>query len=286
MRFTRAEVRARLDREIEAGRPIVGAGAGTGISAKFIEAGGADLILVYNSGRFRMAGHSSMAGLMAYGDANAIVLEMGARDVLPVVKHTPVIAGVNGTDPTRRMSSFLDEVAREGFSGVNNFPSVGLFDGRVRRELESSGLGFDREVAMIKIARALELFTITYVFTEDEARQMAGIGADVVVGHMGLTVGGSRGMSAEDALSLDGAVDKTDRIYAAAKTENPDVIVLTHGGPIATPEDVAYVMSRSSAQGFVGASSMERLPVERALEAVTREFKSVGTGAEPVTQES
>lgn len=282
MSFTREQVVDRLNTQVSDQRPIVGAGgAGTGISAKFIErGGGADVIIVYNSGRFRMAGHSSMCGLLPLGDANAIVLEMGEREVLPVVHNTPVIAGVNGTDPTRDMRRLLEQVAAAGFSGVNNFPTVGLFDGRIREELEASGLGFQREVEMIEIAHQLGLFTIVYVFTPQEAAAMAAVGgADAVIAHMGgLTVGGSIGMSTDGAFSLEDACDRVQAIGGeAALAAKADVIVLCHGGPIATPSDAEYVMKRSNAVGFVGASSMERLPVEEALTQTTAAFKATTT---------
>ena len=278
MQFTRQEIIDRLRGQIERRQAIVCAGAGTGISAKFIERGGADLIIVYNSGRFRMAGHSSMCGLLALGDANAIVMEMGEREILPVVQRTPVIAGVNGTDPTRVMRRFLSDVADAGFSGVNNFPTVGLFDGRIRKELEASDLGFSREVEMISIAHELGLFTIVYVFTPQEAAAMAAAGADAVIAHMGLTVGGSIGMTSEDAMTLDASCELVQAIGESALAERPETFVLCHGGPIATPDDAAYVMSRSNAVGFVGASSMERLPVEEALSSTTENFKSIPIG--------
>ena len=278
MQYTRQQVISRLQSQIDRKQAIVCAGAGTGISAKFIERGGADLVIVYNSGRFRMAGHSSMCGLLALGDANAIVMEMGEREILPVVQRTPVIAGVNGTDPTRVMRRFLGQVSEAGFSGVNNFPTVGLFDGRIRRELEASDLGFAREVEMIATAHELGLFTIVYVFTPQEAAAMAAAGADAVIAHMGLTVGGSIGMSAEEAMSLDVACEQVQAIGAAAVTQQTDVLVLCHGGPIATPDDAAYVMSRTGAVGFVGASSVERLPVEEALSSTTEQFKSIPIG--------
>lgn len=274
MRFTRDQIVDRLRAQMAQQSPIVGAGAGTGLSAKFIERGGADLLIVYNSGRFRMAGHSSMCGLLPLGDANAIVLEMGEREVLPVVHDTPVIAGVNGTDPTRDMRRFLRTVAATGFSGVNNFPTVGLFDGRIRRELEASGLGFQREVDMIEAAHDQGLFTIVYVFTPEEAAAMTAVGADVVIAHMGLTIGGSVGMDTTAAFSLDDSCDRVEAIASAASGVRDDVIVLCHGGPIAEPTDAEYVMKRTSAVGFVGASSMERLPVEHALTEVTQAFKA------------
>lgn len=278
MQYARQEIVDRLRGQIDRKQAVVCAGAGTGISAKFIERGGADLIIVYSSGRFRMAGHSSMCGLLALGDANAIVMEMGEREILPVVQRTPVIAGVNGTDPTRVMRRFLSGVADAGFSGVNNFPTVGLFDGRFRKELEASDLGFSREVEMISIAHALGLFTIVYVFTPQEAAAMAAAGADAVIAHMGLTVGGSIGMTSEEAMTLDASCELVQAIGESALAERPETIVLCHGGPIATPDDAAYVMGRSNAVGFVGASSMERLPVEEAVSSTTEHFKSIPIG--------
>jgi predicted TIM-barrel enzyme len=278
MIFSRDDVLRRLRTEISQGRPIVGAGAGTGISAKFAEEGGADLIIIYNSGRFRMAGHGSLAGLLAYGDANAIVKEMGEREILPVVRDVPVIAGVMGTDPLRRMEYLLTELDALGFSGVNNFPTVGLIDGRFRMELERTGMGFAKEVEMIRAAHERGFFTCVYVFNPDEAAAMAQVGADAVIAHVGLTVGGSIGLSDNDALSLDKAPAVVQAIADAAKRIKRDVLVLCHGGPIATPEDAAYVLSRCDAQGFVGASSMERLPVETAIATTTRAFKSISPG--------
>jgi predicted TIM-barrel enzyme len=278
MIFSRDDVLRRLRMEVSQGRPIVGAGAGTGISAKFAEQGGADLIIVYNSGRFRMAGHGSLAGLLAYGDANAIVKEMGEREILPVVRDVPVIAGVMGTDPLRRMEHLLVELDALGFSGINNFPTVGLIDGRFRMELERTGMGFSKEVEMIRAAHERGFFTCVYVFNPDEAAAMAQVGADAVIAHVGLTVGGSIGLSDDDALSLDKAPAVVQAIADAAKRIKRDVLILCHGGPIATPEDAAYVLSRCDATGFVGASSMERLPVETAIAATTRAFKSISPG--------
>ena len=275
MIFSRDDVLRRLRTEISQGRPIVGAGAGTGISAKFAEEGGADLIIIYNSGRFRMAGHGSLAGLLAYGDANAIVKEMGEREILPVVRDVPVIAGVMGTDPLRRMEHLLAELDALGFSGINNFPTVGLIDGRFRMELERTGMGFSKEVEMIRAAHEHGFFTCVYVFNANEAAAMAEVGADAVIAHVGLTVGGSIGLSDNDALSLDKAPAVVQAIADAAKRIKRDVLVLCHGGPIATPEDAAYVLSRCDALGFVGASSMERLPVETAIATTTRAFKSI-----------
>ena len=275
MRYSRDEVRARLCAQIDAGQPVIGAGAGTGISAKFAEAGGADLIIIYNSGRFRMAGHGSLAGLLAFGDANAVVLEMGERDILPVVRSTPVIAGVMGTDPMRQMGVLLRQLDALGFSGINNFPTVGLTDGRFRMELERTGLGFGKEVDMIAAAHELGFFTCPYVFNPEESEAMARAGADLVIAHMGLTVGGSIGLALDDAMPLEAAPARVQDIGDAAWRVNPDVLLLCHGGPIATPGDAAFVLERCDAVGFVGASSMERLPVETAITATIREFKSL-----------
>ena len=275
MRYTREQVLERLRAQRDAGNSIVGAGAGTGISAKFAEVGGADLIIIYNSGRFRMAGHGSLAGILAYGDANQIVKEMGEREVLPVVTSTPVIAGVMGTDPLRRMDYLLREIDALGFSGVNNFPTVGLIDGRFRMELERTNLGFGKEVDLIRLAHAMGFFTIPYVFNPAEAKAMAEAGADAVIAHMGLTVGGSIGLDRGDAMKLNQAPAAVQAIGEAAWRVNRDVLLLCHGGPIATPEDARYVLERTDAVGFVGASSMERLPVETAIANTMREFKSV-----------
>ncbi|CAN5580481.1 phosphoenolpyruvate hydrolase family protein [soil metagenome] len=273
--WTRGDVLARLQAEIEGGRPVVGSGAGIGLSAKFAEAGGADLILIYNSGRFRMAGHGSNAGLLAIGDANAIVMEMGEREVLPVVTDTPVIAGINGTDPTRRMSTLLRNVAGLGFAGVINFPSHGIIDGRWRQSLEMTGFGYDREVAMIAEAHRQDLFTMAYVFTPEESVAMTDAGVDVIVAHMGLTVGGSIGAPTDFAIPLDDAVDRMEAIAASARAVRPDMLVVCHGGPIATPADVEYVLGKSSVVGFIGASSVERLPVEIALRDTVAGFKAI-----------
>jgi len=277
MKFSRTEVLRRLCSQIALHRPIIGAGAGTGISAKFAEEGGADLIIVYNSGRFRMAGHGSLAGLLAYGDANAIVKEMGEREILPIVRDVPVIAGVMGTDPLRRMDYLLAELDSLGFSGINNFPTVGLIDGRFRMELERTGMGFGREVDMIGLAHKRGFFTCVYVFNAGESSAMAKAGADVIIAHVGLTVGGSIGLADNDAMSIDKAAAVIQEIGEAAKVINPDGLLLCHGGPIATPEDAAYVLDHCAAVGFVGASSMERLPVETAIAATTRAFKSIAT---------
>jgi len=261
--------RAMIDRR----EPIVGGGAGTGLSAKGEEAGGIDLIVIYNSGRYRMAGRGSAAGLLAYGNANEIVVEM-AREVLPVVKRTPVLAGVNGTDPFVMMPQFLRSLRDMGFSGVQNFPTVGLFDGRMRVAFEETGMGYGLEVDMIGEAHALDLLTTPYVFTPDEARAMTAAGADIVVAHMGVTTGGAIG--ATSAVTLADCVPAIDAIAEAALSVRRDVIVLCHGGPIAMPEDASYVLRECRAcHGFYGASSMERLPVEAALAEQTRTFKAI-----------
>jgi predicted TIM-barrel enzyme len=268
--MTRQEILDRFHRKVAAGQPIVGGGAGTGISAKFEEAGGIDLIVIYNSGRFRMAGHGSLAGLMPFGDANAIVMDM-AREVLPVVRHTPVLAGVCATDPMRRMERFLIEVRDIGFTGVQNFPTVGLIDGSFRVNLEETNFGYPREVEMVRLARELDLLTTPYVFCPEDAVAMTQAGADVLVAHMGLTTSGSIG--AKTAKTLDQSVELIDRITGAAKSIRPDVIVLCHGGPIAEPADAEYVIRHCRAvDGFYGASSMERLPTERAIRQQTEEF--------------
>jgi predicted TIM-barrel enzyme len=269
----REQAFARLRGQAVQGRPIIGAGAGTGLSAKCAEAGGADLIIIYNSGRYRMAGRGSLAGMLPYGDANAIVMEM-ATEVLPVVRDTPLLAGVCGTDPFRLMPVFLKQIKESGFSGVQNFPTVGLFDGVFRQNLEETGMGYDLEVEMIRQAHAMDLLTCPYVFTEDEARKMTEAGADVLVPHMGLTTAGLIG--ARTALSLDQAVQRVQALCDAARAVNPDILVLCHGGPIAEPDDAAYVLQRTTGVvGFFGASSMERLPTEVAMTANMRRFKSL-----------
>jgi predicted TIM-barrel enzyme len=271
--MNRAEALGRLRATVQAGGVIIGAGAGTGLSAKCVEAGGVDLIIIYNSGRYRMAGRGSLAGLLPYGDANAIVVEM-ANEVLPIVKKTPVLAGVCGTDPFRVMPYFLKQLKEMGFSGVQNFPTVGLFDGTFRQNLEETGMGFDLEVEMIRMAHELDLLTAPYVFTPDEARAMAQAGADVLVPHMGLTTKGAIG--AQTALTLDQCVERIQAIHDAARAVNPDILVLCHGGPIAEPEDAAYVLARTQGiVGFFGASSMERLPTEIAITENTRRFKQI-----------
>lgn len=257
----------------DAGTPIVGGGAGTGLSAKCEEAGGIDLIVIYNSGRYRMAGRGSLAGLMPYGDANAVVMEM-AGEVLPVVKHTPVLAGVCASDPFRFMDKFLDQIKAAGFSGVQNFPTVGLIDGTFRANLEETGMSFSLEVDMISMAHEKDMLTTPYVFCEDDARAMAGAGADIIVVHLGLTTGGSIG--AETGVTLEQAPALTDAWAKAALEVNPDVIVLVHGGPVAMPEDAEYVLKNTKhCHGFYGASSMERLPTEIALTEQTRKFKNI-----------
>jgi predicted TIM-barrel enzyme len=272
-RFARADLLAKFRGMVERREPIVGGGAGTGLSAKCEEAGGIDLIVIYNSGRYRMAGRGSLAGLLAYGNANEIVVEM-AREVLPVVKNTPVIAGVNGTDPFLLTDHFLAGLKAMGFAGVQNFPTVGLIDGTFRQNLEETGMGYGLEVEMIARAHALDLLTTPYVFSAAEAVAMAEAGADIIVPHMGLTTGGSIG--AETAKTLDDCVALVDDWAAAALAVRPDIIVLCHGGPIAMPEDAAYVLQRCRhCHGFYGASSMERLPTEQALTAQTRAFKQV-----------
>jgi predicted TIM-barrel enzyme len=258
---------------IENNEPIIGGGAGTGLSAKCEEAGGIDLIVIYNSGRYRMAGRGSLAGLLAYGNANEIVMDM-ANEVIPVVKHTPVLAGVNGTDPFCNIPKFLDDVIKAGFSGVQNFPTVGLIDGNFRANLEETGMGYDLEVDMIRQAHEKGLLTTPYVFSKEDAIKMAQAGADIIVPHMGLTTGGNIG--AETALTLADCVPLINEWASAAKEVRPDIIVLCHGGPIATPEDAKYIIDNcSECHGFYGASSMERLPTESALTRTTRLFKNI-----------
>jgi predicted TIM-barrel enzyme len=271
--FSREQCLQRLRDEVARGRPIIGGGAGTGISAKCAEAGGIDLIIIYNSGRFRMAGRGSLSGMMPYGDANQIVVEM-AREVLPIVKHTPVLAGVCGTDPFRIMRLFLRELQALGFSGVQNFPTVGLIDGTFRQGLEETDMGFGLEVDMIRQARELGLLTCPYVFNEEEAKAMARAGADVLIPHMGLTTKGSIG--ARTALTLEQAAERVQALCDAAKSVNPDVLVLCHGGPISEPEDAQYVLSHTrGVVGFFGASSIERLPTEVAITNCVRRFKEL-----------
>jgi predicted TIM-barrel enzyme len=272
---TRQQILQRLRNKVASGQPILGGGAGTGISAKLEEAGGIDLIVIYNSGRFRMAGRGSLAGMMPYGDANGIVMDM-AREVLPVVRHTPVLAGVCGTDPFRRIDRFLREVRDAGFAGVQNFPTVGLVDGTFRQGLEETGMGFDREVEMIRQARGLDLLTTPYVFTPDEAAAMAEAGCDILIPHLGLTTKGSIG--ARTAITLEEAAVRCQAMHDSARAVNPDLLVLCHGGPIAEPEDAQYILDHTTGiVGFYGASSLERLPVEPAIIERTRAFAQLRT---------
>ncbi|SDE87074.1 transcriptional regulator [Dyadobacter soli] len=272
--YTKQEVRDRLKSTLDQGKAIIAAGAGTGISAKFIEKGGADLIIIYNSGRFRMSGHGSTAGLMAYGDANAVAMEIGEFEVLPVVEEIPVICGVHGSDPRRRMWHHLLKVKEMGFSGVNNFPTHSIVDGHFRQVLEETGMGFAKEVEMIRLATMMDLFSIVYVATPEEARQMAEVGADAIIAHVGTTVGGSVGV-VDATCSMDEAIARTQEIGDAARNVNKDVFVLAHGGPVNTPDDVREVLSKSDIHGFVGASSLERMGVEQSLTDLTRDFKSI-----------
>lgn len=272
--YTRQEVRDRLRATLNQNKAIIAAGAGTGISAKFIEKGGADLLIIYNSGRFRMSGHGSTAGLMAYGDANAVAMEIGEFEVLPVVEEIPVICGVHGSDPRRRMWHHLLKVKDMGFSGVNNFPTHSIVDGHFRQVLEETGMGFDKEIEMIRLADKMDMFSIVYVATPDDGRQMAEAGADAIIAHVGTTVGGSIGV-VDATCSMDEAVERTEAIINAAQAVNPDAFFLAHGGPINTPDDVRIMMERTSAHGFVGASSLERMGVEQSLIDLTKEFKSL-----------
>ncbi|WP_372027449.1 phosphoenolpyruvate hydrolase family protein [Tistrella mobilis] len=272
-RFDRGQLMDRFRRMVADRIPIIGGGAGTGLSAKCEEAGGIDLIVIYNSGRYRMAGRGSLSGLLAYGNANEIVMEM-AREVLPVVKHTPVLAGVNGTDPFCIFDHYLDQLKALGFAGVQNFPTVGLIDGVFRQNLEETGMGYAHEVEMIRLAAAKDMLTTPYVFGEADAVAMAEAGADIIVCHLGLTTGGSIG--ADTAVKLEDCPAMVDRWAAAAQSVNPDVIVLVHGGPVSMPEDARYVLKTARhCHGFYGASSMERLPTEVALTEQTRAFKSI-----------
>ena len=276
MSIPRQEIIARLQAQQAAGRPIVGCGAGTGISAKFAEAGGADLIIIYNSGRFRMAGRGSLSGMMPYGDANGIVVEMAA-EVLPVVEDTPVLAGVCGTDPFRLKHVFLKQLKEIGFSGVQNFPTVGLLDGTFRENLEGTGMGYDKEVEAIAIAHQLDMFTAPYVFTPEEATAMAEAGADLLVAHVGLTTAGTIGAAV--AFTLEEAVDKVQEMAAAGRRVNPDQIVICHGGPFDEPENVGTALQMMPGiAGFFGASSIERLPTERAIRGQVEAFKGMALG--------
>ncbi len=272
-RETRSEILARFRSQVAAGKPIIGGGAGTGISAKCAEAGGIDLIIIYNSGRFRMAGRGSLSGLMPYGDANQIVVDM-AREVLPITRSTPVLAGVCGTDPFREMDIFIPQIKSLGFAGVQNFPTVGLIDGVFRQNLEETGMSYDLEVEMIRIARQLDLLTCPYIFDEEQAVRMTQAGADILIPHMGLTTSGTIG--AHTALTLDECVTRIQAMRDAAVKVRKDVMVLCHGGPIAMPEDARYVLERTTGiAGFFGASSMERLPTEPAITGQVKEFKTL-----------
>lgn len=272
--YTRQEVRDRLQATVDAQKAIIAAGAGTGISAKFIEKGGADLIIIYNSGRFRMAGHGSSAGMMAYGDANAEALSIGEYEVLPVVQEVPVICGVYGSDPRRRMWHHLLKVKDMGFSGINNFPTQSIVDGHLRQVLEETGMGFDKEVEMVRLASKMDLFSIVYVAKPEEAAQMAEAGADAIIAHVGTTVGGSIGV-VDASCSMDEAVERSQAIMDAAKVINPDIFFLAHGGPVNTPEDVRVILDKTDMHGFVGASSLERMGVEQSLTDLTRRFKAL-----------
>lgn len=272
--YTKQEVVDRLKATLAKGEPIIAAGAGTGISAKFIEKGGADLIIIYNSGRFRMMGHGSTCGLMAYGDANAIAMEIGEYEVLPVVKEIPVVCGVHATDPRRRMWHWLGRVKEMGFSGVNNFPTHTIVDGHFRGVLEETGMSVQKEFEMVGLATRMDLFSIVYVATPEEAVEMTKQGADAVIAHVGTTVGGSIGV-VNAVVDWDFTVKRTQEIIDAAKSVRKDVFTLTHGGPINTPKDVEYILGKTNADGFVGASSLERMGVEDSLTSLTREFKAV-----------
>src|ERR1041385_8261688 len=272
--YTRGEVLERLREQLKKGRPIIAAGAGTGISAKFIEKGGGDLIIIYNSGRFRMAGRGSTAGLMASGDANAIAMEIGEHEVLPVVEEIPVVCGVHGSDPRRRMWHWLLQVKEMGFSGVNNFPTHSIVDGHFRQVLEETGMSFQKEVEMIRIASKMDLFSIVYVAKPEEAIQMAEAGADAIIAHVGTTVGGSIGVTGATC-TMDEAAERTQAIIEAGRSVRKDIFFLSHGGPISSPEDAAYINEHTDCVGFVGASSLERLAVEDSLTNLTRKFKRI-----------
>ncbi len=272
--YTRREVLDRLHATLDRGEPIIAGGAGTGISAKFLEKGGVDLIIVYNSGRFRMSGHGSTAGLMAYSDANAVAMEIGEYEVLPVVEEVPVICGVHATDPRRRMWHWLQKVKEMGFSGINNFPTHCIIDGEFRQILEETGMGVQKEVETTALARKMDLFTIVYVGNPDEAKAMAQAGADVVIAHVGTTIGGTIGVD-KAACSLEEAARRTQEIVSAAVAVRKDVICLSHGGPISTPEDAAYINEQTDVVGFVGASSLERMAFEKSLLELTQKFKQI-----------
>jgi predicted TIM-barrel enzyme len=272
--YTKQEVRERLQRTLDQNKAIIAAGAGTGISAKFIEKGGADLIIIYNSGRFRMSGHGSTAGLMAYGDANAVAMEIGEFEVLPVVEEIPVICGVHGSDPRRRMWHHLLKVKEMGFSGINNFPTHCIVDGHFRHVLEETGMGFEKEVEMVRLSTKMELFSIVYVAKPEEARQMAEAGADAIIAHVGTTIGGSVGVVGATC-TMEDAIERTQKIIDAGREVNPAMIFLAHGGPINTPEDVRIILDKTEVHGFVGASSLERMGVEESLTNLTLKFKSL-----------
>src|SRR3954470_10890687 len=272
--YTRKEVVERLRATLKKGEPVIVAGVGTGISAKFIEKGGADLIIIYNAGRFRMAGRGSTCGLMAYGDANAIAMEIGEHEVLPIVEEVPVICGVHATDPRRRMWHWLGKVKDMGFSGVNNFPTHCIVDGQFRQILEETGMSVKKEFEMVRLARKMDLFTIVYVSTPDEAKAMAEAGADAIIAHVGTTVGGSIGVKAA-VVTMDEAVKRCQAIIEAARQVRKDIFFLSHGGPISAPDDAAYVNKHSDCVGFVGASSLERLAVENSLTDLTRRLKGI-----------
>ena len=264
----------RLRDTLGKGEPIIAAGAGTGISAKFIEKGGADLIIIYNSGRFRMAGHGSTAGLMSYGDANAIAMEIGEFEVLPIVEEIPVICGVHATDPRRRMWHWLLQVQNMGFSGINNFPTHTIVDGHYRQTLEETGMSVQKEIDCVALARKMDMFSIVYVAKPGEAKAMAEAGADVIIAHVGCTVGGSIGV-VDAAITLEDAAEQTQKIINAGKSIRSDILFLSHGGPILSPSDAAYINEHTDAVGFVGASSLERIAVEKSITDITREFKSI-----------
>ena len=279
--YTRKEVIERLHEQLKKGRPIIAAGAGTGISAKFIEKGGGDLIIIYNSGRFRMAGHGSTCGLMAYGDANAIAMEIGEFEVLPIVEEVPVICGVHATDPRRRMWHWLLRVKEMGFSGVNNFPTHCIVDGLFRQILEETGMSVKKEFEMVALARKMDLFSIVYVSTPDESEAMAEAGADAIIAHVGTTVGGSIGVKGA-VVTMEQSVKRVRAVIEAGRRVRKDIIFLSHGGPIAVPEDAAYINERTDAVGFVGASSLERLAVEDSLTQLTRKFKKIPVRKEAI----
>ena len=278
--YTRKEVVERLRATLKKGQPIIAAGAGTGISAKFIERGGADLIIIYNSGRFRMAGHGSTCGLMAYGDANAVAMEIGEFEVLPIVEEIPVICGVHATDPRRRMWHWLLQVKDMGFSGVNNFPTHCIVDGMFRQILEETGMSVKKEFDMVALARKMDLFSIVYVARPEEARAMAEAGADAIIAHVGTTVGGSIGVKGV-SVTMEESEERVQAVIEAGRRVRKDIIFLSHGGPIATPAEAAYINQHTDAVGFVGASSLERLGVENSLRQLTQQFKKI-----PVRQEA